>query len=165
MQPPYQQPSYPPQNQYPYHQPPYQPYPLQNQSQPNKRTSHKGAVITLVVIGVLILVFAIAVLISGGGLAYIQHMQSSTCSVGIVGSNATITISGVGAETQCNQIVTDPNNKVSWYELQGVQPSGNVMCEGTIHGDTIIVRDQGIFNIYGNDICSNFLKSGMTPTS
>ncbi len=115
----------------------------------------------LIVVSALVLLLIAVVVISGGGLVSIQKMLPSTCSVGIVGSNATITFTGVDAETQCNQAVTNPNNKVSWYELQGVQPSGNVMCEGTLQGDTIIVRDQGVFNIYGNELCSNFLKAGM----
>jgi hypothetical protein len=119
----------------------------------------------LIVIGVLIFTFVVAVVISGGSISSIQRILPTICSVGIVGANATITFTGVDAETQCNQAVTNPNDKVSWYELQGVQPSGNVMCEGTLHGDTIIVRDQGVFNIYGNELCSNFLKAGMTPTS
>ncbi len=164
MQPLYQQPPYPPyrpysqQNQQPYQQFPYQP-------QPKKRTYKSEILGIFIVIGMLILVLAVGAVMSGVGLTPIQRMLPTTCSVGIAGSNATITVSGVGAETQCNQIVTNPNNKVSWYELQGVQPSGNVMCEGTLHGDTIIIRDQGIFNIYGNELCSNFLKASMTPTS
>jgi len=164
MQPPYQQPPYPPyrpypqQNQQPYQQIPYQP-------QPKKRTYKSEILGMFIVIGVLILALVIAVVISGVGLSPIQKMLPATCTVGIVGANATVTFSGVGAETQCHQAVTNPNNKVSWYELQGVQPSGNVMCEGTLQGDTIIVRDQGILNIYGNELCSSFLKAGMTPTS
>jgi len=153
MQPPYQQPTYQPYQQFSY------------QPQPKKRTYKSNILHMLIVTGMLILGLFVSVVISGGGISSLQRIFTTTCSVGMVGAHAAITFTGVDAETQCNQIVTYPGNKVKWYELQGAEPTGNVMCEGTIQGDTIIVRDQGVFNFYGSEICSNFLKAGMTPTS
>ncbi len=72
---------------------------------------------------------------------FLHH--ADTCSLGVYGTAANITFTG---------------GKTVLYSMS-TTPSGNVICEGdTQDGYHYIVRDTGLFNTVGRELCSWMLN-------
>src|SRR2546423_5688737 len=99
-------------------------------------------VIILALIGAGLLglgtLMALPTLVAGLNNIAAPFMPSQTCTVGIVGTAASITYTGPQAQAACDQAVQD--NPQSVY-LMTVTPTGNVMCEGNRAGYHLVVRD------------------------
>jgi len=83
------------------------------------------------------------------------------CSLGVYGTAANVTISGQGAGSECKNLMQTsltPNNTTVFYSLTD-QPSGTILCEGTTaEGQQYVVRDTGMFDLVGRDLCNWMLN-------
>lgn len=86
-----------------------------------------------------------------------------TCSIGISGTAANVTFTGINASAVCDGNVQGTSQA---YLMSGT-PQGAEICEGDIqeqnHSVHYIVRDTGLFNIVGSSICAKL--SGGTSTT
>jgi hypothetical protein len=82
----------------------------------------------------------------------------STCSVGVTGTSAIITISGASASQECNDLVAGKGPRLcvgcTYYHYSGT-PTEPEVCEIQSGGRHYVVRDQGVLKVYGNQICHN----------
>jgi len=75
---------------------------------------------------------------------------STTCTVGMVNTNATITFTGVGADKACDSVVSEDSRLYrSWTKR--TEP---IVCQGNYRGIGFVVRDQGVFKTVGNELCA-----------
>ncbi len=85
-----------------------------------------------------------------------------SCTLGITGTAANVTLSGFGANLACSKGVQQYTSVL----YSSSNPAGNEMCEGDIKADGIpvhyLVRDSGVLNLVGNYLCSQ-LSKGMLP--
>lgn len=72
------------------------------------------------------------------------------CTLGVAGTQATLTITGPGARGACEESIGfDPA-----VYIEEIPPSGAVICSHTIDGTTRTVRDVGM-HLVGSDICAS----------
>lgn len=81
---------------------------------------------------------------------FVSNFTSSSCSVGAVGTAAVIDIKGRGATQACDDLVKDQNS----FYLTEEQPTKPVICVVKIHKLTYTVRDQGLLNLAGSELCN-----------
>ncbi|SRR5216683_2734875 len=121
----------------------------------------RSSIITVVILsglGLLALLFSSNIMAFGTSLiSGIYH--TGTCSLGVYGTAANITLTGGNSE--CKSIMelsVGSDGKTVFYDMT-TTPTGNVICEGdTQDGYHYIVRDTGLMNIVGNDLCSWMLN-------
>lgn len=98
-----------------------------------------------------IVVLLLLVLGAGGWYA---RQRTSRCVVGVNGADATVTITGFGSSSACEDMVREyPNASY----LRQTPPDGGVLCEVQRDQKTFIVRDRGTFMLVGRGICSSLL--------
>lgn len=90
----------------------------------------------------------------------------ASCTVGVVGASANITVSGIGADLACRKIVE--RDRAQLYLMAEGTPQGDEICEGDFDNTEFplhyLVRDMGLFKIIGNGLCST-LTSGAAPST
>ena len=86
-----------------------------------------------------------------------------SCTIGLSGTAATITIQAWSANNDCNDIVNgrvsflgDPVKPGGVYLLTSA-PTGAILCETDKQGRHLVVRDQGL-NIIGSGECQLLTK-------
>ncbi len=86
----------------------------------------------------------------------------TSCTIGITGTAANVTLSGIGADQACSKVVEQYS--VQTYHMTSGTSQGAEMCEGDIREGQFnlhyLVRDTGMLNLVGNYLCSN-LRNGM----
>ena len=104
-----------------------------------------------IVIGLVALGCAFVVFIVGS-----FALRNETCSVGVAGAAAVVEVRGFRAGSRCRQwIEADP---ASYYDTPD-QPTKPVICVVERHGLRFTVRDQGLFNLVGNQLCTWILQN------
>lgn len=71
------------------------------------------------------------------------------CYVGYTGHNATISVTGIAAGAVCDKIVASDKNLFRMTQA----PAEKVICERDYSGFHFTVRDKGILNTIGNQLC------------
>ncbi len=88
----------------------------------------------------------------------------TSCTLGITGTAANVTLSGFGANLACGKVAQQYSEHV--YQVSG-SAQGSELCEGDITADGLtlhyLVRDTGMLNLVGNYVCSQLVKNEM-PT-
>src|SRR5260370_3782888 len=117
----------------------------------------KSTIITVVVLsglGLLLLLFSPNILpLSLNLISSIRNM--GTCSLGVYGAAANITLTGGESECQSIRELSVTSDGKTVFYVMSTTPTGNVICEGdTQDGYHYIVKDTGLFDIVGNDLCS-----------
>jgi hypothetical protein len=95
----------------------------------------------------------------------------TTCTIGVSGSAANVTLAGIAANHACDEA---SSQSTMLYHMSET-PQGNELCEGDIQNKGVslhyIVRDSGLLNLVGGYICSklregaiDFLALRPTPT-
>ena len=87
----------------------------------------------------------------GFGFYYIRTHES--CTVGVTGTSASVTVDGAGANAQCSAIVSGAPSGVGYQYQAGAQPGAAVICQDDIQGDVFTVRDQGAVTAAGRAMC------------
>ena len=131
---------------------------------------------TLMVSSLLVVVIVVALLVF---VLYRNTVEQSvlailpSCTIGYTGSAATITIQGLTANKDCDDAVAGrpglfcsnpggcPANR--FYHYTGT-PTNPEVCETDYHGRHIIVRDEGVLKIVGNQFCQSLMSPQSTPT-
>ena len=105
----------------------------------------------------LTLIVIVGCLWFSGYLAWIAPGRAPAhCAVGLNGAAVSVTVDGGGALAQCQSFLRQTTDSGSWYiYADGVQPAGAVICQVDLYNDRFVVRDQGVLNIYGTQICQN----------
>jgi hypothetical protein len=101
-----------------------------------------------------LLAFALIVVGAGYvGLTYLRANQS--CVVGLAGHAVSIEVKGQSANAQCASFQgVQAADGSGWYVVQGgAQPGGAVICQSSYSGDLFTVRDQGVLNALGTEVC------------
>jgi hypothetical protein len=99
-------------------------------------------------------------------IATFGNAVTPTCSVGLTGAAVSVTVEGISADAQCRSMLTRTTDGGSWYLYSGGQsPSGAVICQVTLSNDLYTGRDQGSFELYGSQICSNLIALAHPPES
>ncbi|HEX6555247.1 MAG TPA: hypothetical protein VF026_20960 [Ktedonobacteraceae bacterium] len=74
-----------------------------------------------------------------------------TCTIGITGYAANITLSGFNAAASCGKVIARNPNQL--YRVTD-SPTGTELCEGQLqNGQMYTVRDTGTFMLIGNVLC------------
>lgn len=110
---------------------------------------------------VVIIVAIIAVMVNA------NQSLNEDCTYGFLGTAASVELHGEGAIATCNATVQSaqatqaafpdggPTGTGSAY-LETGTPQGAEICSGTWGQLTYTVRDSGLFNLTGNDVCTWF---------
>jgi hypothetical protein len=87
------------------------------------------------------------------------RMVVPSCSLGVVGTEASITFTGWAASKPCeeSQQQTDTRKAKGFYILT-TEPVTPIVCEGDHDGYHYKVRDTGMFKIIGNALCASLHK-------
>ncbi|MGH2511573.1 MAG: hypothetical protein ACRDGQ_02680 [Candidatus Limnocylindrales bacterium] len=79
----------------------------------------------------------------------------SNCTVGLEGHAVSMTAEGFGAGPWCDGTVAQ---SPGWYRYIGdTQPSGAVICQFVRGSVSVTVRDQGIMNADGTELCNEMI--------
>jgi len=180
QQPPYYQLG---QNQYhqPYHTQPQTSYPQWAEPPltpqppvppPLMKKAQKGqeALRALIIVSLIILIPSIGYLYWPQITTALISIEPS-CTVGITGTAATITIQGWQATQDCNNLFSGnqgPNalqiDPTKVYRLDS-PPGEPVICQVDRGGLRITVRDEGILKLVGNAMCQAILSPTPQPSS
>ena len=91
---------------------------------------------------------AIAVVIA---LGWGGHEVFGSCTVGVTGTDATVTVKGWKAGAECRRLrATDSTGLYDRRE----PPTGDVMCEMPHGRQRYIVRDRGLLMVVGRSLCA-----------
>ena len=96
---------------------------------------------TIIVIGVLAL----------GAAAYGSHRFLGSCSVGVTGTDATVTVSGWRATAACHDLQAQDSR---WVYLREEPLVGDVLCEVRRDHRHYVVRDKGALLLVGRMACA-----------
>lgn len=80
----------------------------------------------------------------------------ANCAVGIVGSSASITVTGLLAGRACRELLRSSSRNI--YELS-TTPNQPVVCEYQYGRQRYIVRDEGILKLVGNAVCDKLRQT------
>ncbi len=120
----------------------------------------RGIIITVVVLVAICILILYATHPETFGANFNKFLHhNDTCSLGVYGTAANMTLTGGDSECESiRELSVGSDGKTVFYVMTS-EPTGNVMCEGdTQDGYHYIVRDTGLFNIVGNDLCSWMLN-------
>lgn len=90
---------------------------------------------------------------------------NQTCTVGVTGTNLQVTAQGGGAPEFCQGSLTYTN----FYQTDQPNPAGVVICRYDLNGSPwlggadVTVRDQGVFMIYGTEMCKSLAPNAGGP--
>jgi hypothetical protein len=96
--------------------------------------------------GTLVIVL---LLVAGAGWA--TYRRTYTCTVGVSGTDATLTVRGWRASDLCGRLA---EKSPGAYYRRDASPTGNVLCEYDDEGRHYVVRDQGALMLIGRGICA-----------
>lgn len=121
---------------------------------------------------ILIIAILITIVAVLGTYNYIR--QTSPCTLGVTGYAANITFQGDQASNDCNLFIQQyPNH----YYKMDEDPTGTILCEGTLSegkeyyginagiptgltaGSHFTVRDTGMLDLVGGQICRDLMPS------
>jgi len=91
-----------------------------------------------------------------GLLSPVARLVESDCTVGIANSNASITVHGVAPDAYCDQLRTWLGQGRGY--VMRSPPAQPVICEYTVSGYRITVRDQGVLKLVGNQACQQLAQ-------
>lgn len=80
----------------------------------------------------------------------------TSCAVGIVGSSASVTVTGLLAGRTCRELLHGQSQKT--YE-RSATPAEPVVCEYQYGRQRLIVRDEGILKLVGNAVCDQLRQT------
>jgi len=105
----------------------------------------------------IVIAMVIAILLVGGIIWAVGFVHNQTnCSIGYYGTAASITYSGIAARQFCDEAVA---NDSTHYYLLTEDATGTILCEGDLaNGPHYIVRDTGLFDIVGSELCHSLQK-------
>jgi hypothetical protein len=90
------------------------------------------------------------------------QMFRPSCSIGVVGTEASVTVQGWMAGKTCDAFsngLHQPGGGAAGQLYQLTEaPSQPIICEYVISGQTFLVRDQGVIKLTGNALCQ-YLKT------
>lgn len=106
---------------------------------------------------VLVLALAVAWTATEGraGHGPLADALGSRCTLGVVGAQATITITGAGAREACEGSL---GFDAPFY-VEDVEPQGGLVCRVDLDGLVHTVRDVGM-NLVGSDVCNDLAAAG-----
>ena len=90
-----------------------------------------------------------------GNKTLVTNILPVDCYVGVKGTAATITVSGLAAGMTCDYLVSSSPDRM--YRLSQA-PREPAVCEQTVKGQRFLVRDTGVLKIVGNVLCSEIGK-------
>ncbi|HLZ55563.1 MAG TPA: hypothetical protein VKR06_01335 [Ktedonosporobacter sp.] len=112
----------------------------------------------------VVILICLLLLVAGGFWLYWPQIQiglravEPSCTVGLSGTAAQLTIQGWQAEADCEAILNgkasflgDPNKPENVYAVS--QPQGTILCELDMKGRHLMVRDQGAVTLMGSGLC------------
>ena len=112
----------------------------------------------LLVLGILATLYSSNIVVFSTNLitgiySYLHH--NDTCSLGVYGTAANITLTGGNSECESIRELSVKSDGTTVLYVMTATPTGTVICEGdTQDGYHYIVRDTGLFDIVGNNLCS-----------
>lgn len=118
--------------------------------------------------GTLSFALAVVLVILCAGPLVSCALGQSSCTVGVTGAAATMTIQGSDANSACDNEVAGHGlcAKVyaSCYQYSST-PDTPEVCEADYSGSHYIVRDEGAIKFLGNELCQLLRSSNRAPTS
>jgi hypothetical protein len=129
---------------------------------PPQRSGRRGPAL-IVVLLVIILLLAGAYLYRDS-LSNVVSSAQPSCSLGVTGTSATLTIRGWSASQDCDDILAGRSNflgssfpPTNIYKYTG-SPTTPIVCEMDEQGRHLIVRDEGSLKLAGNELCFRLRK-------
>ena len=116
------------------------------------------------IFAVLLLAVAVMALVIGRTV----YLDSQSCTVGVAGAAASFTLQGENSPDICQSLVDSNRPGNTQLYLMTATPQGTVLCEGEYHyqgsgtSPTVhyIVRDTGLFDLVGKELCQYFERTG-----
>ncbi len=115
------------------------------------------AIASLLAILLGLLFLLAAFLLQSSRFALLLESFQQSCTIGVTGTEASITVQGWMAGKTCNDILSGSSKlnvgtPENLYDL--TQPATQpVICEYNISSQRLIVRDEGLVKLVGNEIC------------
>jgi hypothetical protein len=122
--------------------------------------ANRNRMLVAIILGVgLVLMLCLGIALYSGALQRTLLAIEPSCTVGVTGTAATFTIEGWTANQDCHSIVdgsqsflgTFPPSQVFLYTGTPTNPE---VCEFDTNGRHVIVRDEGLFKLVGNVLCT-----------
>ncbi len=111
-------------------------------------------------------IILLAIALAGLGW-FVYSAENHSCSMGVTGTTANVTFSGVQSQGFCSNPGGWTFDNTHFYALSQA-PQGTVLCEGQLssNGETAhyVVRDSGILNTVGSGLCT-WLGEGAPNTN
>jgi|GEM_PF-1803200 len=120
-----------------------------------QRTFSRRALVAVIVIMFIILAGAILLVRWNA----IGRAVGPSCTIGVTGTAANITVQGWGADSSCHSMLG-----AHTYDLRS-GPQGVVVCQYVIHSDLVTVRDEGLLKLVGAALCSKLQQESPSSTS
>jgi len=118
----------------------------------------------VIILGVTLAILVVVIPLYWSQISHLFLGLEPSCTIGVTGTNATLTIQAWDADSACQQLV-DRNNAQhpgQYYIFTG-ETNAPVLCEVDMQGRHYTVRDQGIFDLVGNALCKGLEGQGSTP--
>lgn len=97
--------------------------------------------------------------LSGGFGLLAPAIAPARCTVGLNGAAVSVTVQGPGAMAQCDSFLAQTTNGGTWYVYAPNEvPTAPIVCQVNVAGVVVDVRDSGLIDAYGNEICQNLFK-------
>ena len=93
--------------------------------------------------------FVLFVVAAGAG--FVEFRRTWSCTVGVSGTDATLTVSGWRSGDLCGRLVEKSTRA---YYRRDASPTGSVLCEYDDDGRHYVVRDQGALMLIGRGVCA-----------
>jgi hypothetical protein len=100
--------------------------------------------------------FSLLLLILLGTGGWYARERTRSCIVGVNGADASVTVTGFGASTECETMIHE-NQNASY--LRQSPPAGGVLCEIQRGQKRLVVRDRGALMLIGRGICATLLDT------
>lgn len=84
------------------------------------------------------------------------YHATSTCTIGVRGTRASITVHGPGATFRCKNFMPDSSDN---YYIRSERATEPVLCEGERSGLHYAVRDDGVLVLVGRVLCSDLNRA------
>lgn len=126
-------------------------------NQPHKSGGPSPTVMLLLAlsaVGVIVWIYS-----QGGVIATIRAVGNDfgpSCTIGVTGTAASVTFKGWGATASCDAQLSSKQA----YRYDGPARVEPIVCQYTLAGERVTVRDSGTLKLVGNALCNSFQQQG-----
>lgn len=104
--------------------------------------------------------FVLLALVVIGGAGFVQYQRTRTCTLGVSGTDATLTVTGWRATAECD---AELERSPRLLYRRDAATDASVLCEQDRNGKHYVVRDRGVMMIVGRTLCAGLSENPDGP--